>query len=209
MKKTSTFLALVLVALMAQAQTDKKAVAILDDVSAKTKSFKTIKIEFVYAMDNTRQKIHDKFNGTLLAKGDKYRLSAAGQDVICDGKTVWTYLKDTKEVQINEVGADDDSFTPTRMLSNYTRDYKSKFIEEKGNEQVIELYPVKKAKSMVKVRLTIDKAKKQVSRFLIQDKNGSTFTYTINKFVTDQPIADSQFGFNKADYPGVEINDMR
>jgi outer membrane lipoprotein carrier protein len=191
------------------AQNDKKATAILDEVSVKTKSYKTIKIDFTYAMDNAKEKIHDKFKGTLVSKGDKYKLTAAGQDVISDGKTIWTYLKDANEVQINNVGEDEDSFTPTKMLSGYTKDFKSKFIEEKGNNQVIELYPLKKGKTFTKVRLTIDKAKKQISRFVIYDRSGSTFSYIIDKFVADQPIADTVFTFNKAEHPGVDVNDMR
>jgi outer membrane lipoprotein-sorting protein len=47
------------------AQNDKKATAILDEVSVKTKSYKTIKIDFTYAMDNAKEKIHDKFKGTI------------------------------------------------------------------------------------------------------------------------------------------------
>jgi outer membrane lipoprotein-sorting protein len=190
-------------------QTDKKATDILDEVSAKTKAFKSIKIDFTYAMDNAKQKIHDKFQGTLLSKGDKYKLTAAGQDVISDGKLVWTYLKDANEVQINDVTNDDDSFTPTKLLGGYNKDFKSKFIEEKGNEQLIELYPLKKGKSFTKVRLSIDKTKKQITKFMIFDRGGSTFTYFVDKFVTDQAIADAVFTFNKAEHPGVEINDMR
>ncbi len=191
------------------AQTDKKASAILDEVSVKTKSYKTIKIDFTYAMDNVKEKIHDKFKGTLISKGDKYKLTAAGQDVISDGKTVWTYLKEANEVQVNNVTDDDDSFTPTKLLSGYSKDYKSKFIEEKGNNQLIELYPLKKGKSFTKVQLTIDKAKKQISRFVIYDRNGSTFSYIVDRFITDQVIADSVFTFTKSEHPGVEMNDMR
>jgi len=191
------------------AQNDKKATDILDEVSAKTKLYKTIKIDFTYAMDNAKEKIHDKFKGTLISKGDKYKLTAAGQDVISDGKTMWTYLKDANEVQINNAGEDDDSFTPTKLLSGYGNDYKSKFIEEKGNNQVIELYPLKKGKTFTKVQLTIDKIKKQISKFIIYDRNGSTFSYIVDKFVADQAIADNVFSFNIAEHPGVEINDMR
>ena len=209
MKKLIFLVIIAALNMAAFAQSDKKATAILDEVSVKTKAYKTIKIEFTYSMDNAKQKIHDKFKGTLLSKGDKYKLTAAGQDVISDGKTVWTYLKDTKEVQINNVGEDDDSFSPTKLLSGYSKDFKSKFIEEKGNEQYIELYPLKKGKSFTKVQLIIDKSKKQISRFVIYDRNGSTFTYLVDKFVTDQPIADNVFTFNKAEHPGVEINDMR
>jgi len=209
MKKLLMFATLVVFTLSGFAQTDKKATAILDEVSAKTKLYKTIKIEFTYAMDNAKEKIHDKFKGTLLSKGDKYKLTAAGQDVISDGKTMWTYLKDANEVQINNAGEDDDSFTPTKLLSGYSKDYKSKFIEEKGNNQIIELYPLKKGKTFTKVQLTIDKTKKQIAKFVIYDRSGSTFSYIVDKFVTDQAIADNVFTFNKAEHPGVEMNDMR
>jgi outer membrane lipoprotein carrier protein len=209
MKKLLIIATLAILSISGFAQNDNKASAILDEVSAKTKLYKTIKIDFTYAMDNAKEKIHDKFKGTLLSKGDKYKLTAAGQDVISDGKTMWTYLKDANEVQINNAGEDDDSFTPTKLLSGYGKDYKSKFIEEKGNDQVIELYPLKKGKTFTKVQLTIDKSKKQISKFIIYDRSGSTFSYIVDKFVSDQAIADNVFTFNKAEHPGVEINDMR
>jgi outer membrane lipoprotein-sorting protein len=209
MKKIIMIAILAVFAMTSFAQNDKKAAAILDEVTAKTKLYKTIKIEFTYAMDNAKEKIHDKFKGSLLSKGDKYKLTAAGQDVISDGKTMWTYLKEAKEVQINNAGEDDESFTPTKLLSGYSKDYKSKFISEKGNEQIIELYPLKKGKTFSKVQLTIDKSKKQVSKFVIYDRSGSTFSYIVDKFVADQAIADNVFSFNKADHPGVEFNDMR
>ncbi|MDO9257167.1 MAG: outer membrane lipoprotein carrier protein LolA [Bacteroidales bacterium] len=209
MKKLLMIASLLVFTISGFAQNDKKATAILDEVTAKTKLYKTIKIEFTYAMDNVKEKIHDKFKGTLLSKGEKYKLTAAGQDVISDGKTMWTYLKEAKEVQINNAGEDDESFTPTKLLSGYSKDYKSKFIAEKGNDQIIELFPLKKGKTFTKVQLTIDKNKKQVSKFVIYDRSGSTFSYIVDKFVADQAIADNVFTFNKADHPGVEINDMR
>jgi outer membrane lipoprotein-sorting protein len=209
MKKLLMIASLLVFTISGFAQNDKKATAILDEVTAKTKLYKTIKIEFTYAMDNAKEKIHDKFKGTLLSKGEKYKLTAAGQDVISDGKTMWTYLKEAKEVQINNAGEDDESFTPTKLLSGYNKDYKSKFIAEKGNDQIIELYPLKKGKTFTKVQLTIDKNKKQISKFVIYDRSGSTFSYIVDKFVADQSIADNVFSFNKAEHPGVEINDMR
>jgi len=210
MKKIIWLIAFFLITNLLLAQSvDKKATAILDEISAKTKAYKTLLIEFSYTMENTKEKIKDNFNGILLSKGDKYKLSIAGQEVICDGTTSWTYLKDAREVQINDVGADDDSFTPTKMLSSYNDNYRSKFIEDKNNKQVIELIPLKKGKSFSKVILTIDKLKKQVSSFVMFDKGGNTFTYMVNKFITDPPLADKEFAFNKADHPGIEVVDMR
>lgn len=209
MKLSLLFTLLIAFSVSLSAQGDPKANSILNEVSAKTKAYKTVLIDFTYTMENKKEKINDKFNGTLKSKGDKYKLSVARQDVICDGKTVWTYLKDANEVQINNAGVDEDSFTPTKLLSNYSKEYKSKFIEEKGNTQIIELYPLAKGKSYTKVKLSIDKTKKQIQQFVIHDKGGSVFTYLVNKFITDQPINDKEFTFNKADHPGVSIDDMR
>jgi outer membrane lipoprotein carrier protein len=202
-------LVMLLAGFVANGQTDKKATKILDQISAKTKAYKTIRIDFSYTMVNKKDNINDKFNGVLMSKGDKYRLSVAGQDVICDGKTIWTYLKDAKEVNINSVGEGEEGFTPTKLLTDYVKDYRAKFIKEQGNTQYIELCPLAKGKSFTKVGLNIDKARQQVSQFQIFDRGGSVFTYNVNKWITDQAIDDKQFVFNKASFPGVEINDMR
>ncbi len=190
------------------AQTDKKARTILDEVSAKTKAYKTIRIEFTYTMENKAQNINDSFKGVLISKGENYKLSFSGQEIFSNGKTVWTYLKDANEVQINNVSKEDDSFTPNNLLSSYNENFKAKLLEENSKQQVIELIPVQK-KNFNKVRVTIERARKIVSSITIFDKNGSTYTYTVNKFETDLPFTDSMFVYKAAEHPGVEEIDMR
>ncbi|HPG32694.1 MAG: outer membrane lipoprotein carrier protein LolA [Lentimicrobiaceae bacterium] len=195
-------------AFSSMAQSDKKARTILDEVSAKTKTYKTIRIEFAYNMENKAQKINDTYKGVLISKGDKYKLSFSGQDVISDGKTAWTFVKDANEVQINNVSKDDDSFTPTNLLSTYNENYKAKLLQETAKQQIIELTPIKK-KNFNKVKITIERAKKMVSSISIFDKNGSVYTYSVNKFETDLPFNDNTFVFKAAEHPGVETVDMR
>lgn len=194
-------------AIAATAQTDK-AKTILDDVSAKTKAYKTIKIDFTYTMENKGQKIDESFTGTLFSRGDSYKLLFSGQEVISDGKTVWTYLKDAAEVQVNDATNNDDSFTPTNLLSSYTKDFKPKLLSEDAKQYVIELTPTQK-KNFVKVKVVIDKSKKILNSLSIFDKNGSTYTYSVNKFETDVPLKETMFTFKAADHPGVEVIDMR
>jgi outer membrane lipoprotein carrier protein len=190
------------------AQSDKKARTILDEVSAKTKTYKSIRIEFTYKMENTAQKINDSYKGVLISKGDKYKLSFSGQEVMSDGKTAWTFVKDANEVQINDVNKDDDSFTPTNLLNTYNENYKAKIIEETPKVKVIELTPIQK-KNFNKVRISIETARKMVSSLAIYDKNGSVYTYQVVKFEVDLPFSDNTFIFKNADHPGIEIVDMR
>ncbi|MFH1121474.1 MAG: outer membrane lipoprotein carrier protein LolA [Bacteroidota bacterium] len=202
-----TFTALLLITAV-YAQNDKKARAILDEVSAKTKTYKSIRIEFTYKMENTAQKINESYKGVLISKGDKYKLTFSGQEVMSDGKTVWTFVKDANEVQINDVSKDDDSFTPTNLLNTYNENYKARLIDETAKQKVIELIPVQK-KNFNKVRVSIETSRKMVSSLLIFDKNGSIYTYQVSKFETDLPYTDNSFVFRNAEHPGVEVVDMR
>lgn len=191
---------------------DAKAIALLDEVSAKTKSFKTIRADFSYTMENKQAKINEEKTGTLTLSGDKYRLKASGQEVICDGKLIWTYMKESNEVQINDLDSKDDALTPSKLLSSYNANYKSRILKDRpskdADEVTIELIP-NVIKNFTKAILVVDKAKKQVRTFMLFDKSGNTFTYKITKYQTDIPVPTSDFTFDKSKFPGVEINDMR
>ena len=178
---------------------DAKAIALLDEVSAKTKSFKTIRADFSYTMENKQAKIKEEKTGTLTLSGDKYRLKASGQEVICDGKLIWTYMKESNEVQINDLDSKDDALTPSKLLSSYNANYKSRILKDRpskdADEETIELIP-NVIKNFTKAILVVDKAKKQVRTFMLFDKSGNTFTYKITKYQTDIPVPTSdEIGF--------------
>lgn len=193
--------------------TDAKANETLNKLSAKMKSFVNYKIEFVYTLENKAEKIKQSKNGTAIIKGDKYSLNVSGQRIICDGKTVWTYIPDADEVQINNVNLkDDDALNPSKLFSTYEKNYKAKLIKEVNQAgvltQIIDLTPIK-GKAFFKVRLTIDKTKIQIISTEIYNKNGSTYMYKVSKFLSNLKISDAEFTFKASDFPGVEINDMR
>ena len=197
---------------MTFAQAKKSSDDILKEVSEKTKAFSSIQINFTYNMDNPTAKVHESQTGTLLIKGDQYRLDISGQKVICDGKTVWTYIAESKEVQINAVDENEKVLTPTRLLTSYNKDYKSKLageVTKDGRAQyVIDLKP-NADKSYTGVELNVDKELSRITRIAIQDKSGNTFSYSVNKFEPNVPASDADFVFNAKDYPGVEVIDMR
>jgi len=193
-------------------QQDKKAKTILDNVTEKTESYKSMKIDFTYSMENKSADINESKDGSITLMGDKFRLEIASQLVISDGETVWTYLADAEEVQLNSVEDDDESINLNKILTSYSEDYKSRFIkatqEEGINVQIIDLVP-NEGKSYFKVRLVINEAKAQIIKSIIYDKNGSTYTYKINKFVGNPSVSVKDFTFNPSEYPDVDIIDMR
>jgi outer membrane lipoprotein-sorting protein len=188
---------------------DQKAAALLDEVSKKAKSHKSIKVDLSYTMINTKAKINEVKTVTLLVSGDKYKMLAAGQTVICDGKTIWTYIKESNEVQVNAVDTKDDALTPSKLLTSYNANYKSKIIKsDDASTEAVELIPTT-SKNFTKAVLGIDKAKKQIKSFTLYDKSGNTFTYKVKTYLTDTPVTDADLTFDAKKFPGVEVIDMR
>ena len=212
MKEIMTFVILLLTFSCFSQTKDPKATALLDEVSAKTKSYKSIKADFSYTMENKQAKINEEKKGSLFLSGDKYKLTVAGQVVICDGKTIWTYIEESNEVQINSLDNKDDALTPSKLLTSLNSNYKSKIIKDNNqtdpNVETLELIPIV-IKNYSKAIVAIDKTKKQVKTFSLYDKNGNVFTYKISKYQTDLPVNLADFSFDKSKFPNVEVIDMR
>jgi len=193
-------------------ETDVKAKGILDKLSAQTKAYKTIKAEFQFTINNKTEGINESQTGKIQIKGDKYFLSIAGQDVISDGKNIYTILKDAEEVQINSIPDEDedDFISPNSIFTLYEDGFKYKYVKEDKGIHIINLYPkAAEEKEFHRIALYINKSKNQISKIKIFGKDGSTTVYTIKSFVANAAIPDSKFSFNKTTYPKFEIVDLR
>lgn len=214
MKSKFIALLILLSPILASAQTDSKAQEILKSVSAKFKSFKSYKANFTIIIENTKDKSKEVQKGTIYIKGSKYRLEIAGQDVISDGKTRWTYVKDANEVQIDNQKADDNTISPTNIFTIYEKGWQSKYTGDSKDKTItysqIELIPSEgKNKNVFKIKLSINKADKSIASAKLMDKNGGVQTINVEKISPDGAADDNIFVFNKAKYPGADIIDLR
>lgn len=189
-----------------------KAERIIKEVTEKTQAYKSVEIEFTFTYEDPSNGDDLSEQGNLIISGDKYILDIEGQKVICDGKTMWTYIEDAWEVQINAIEEDDESITPSKLLTMYNDDYKAKIEKEYKVDEVqyqrIELKP-EEGKKWVKLDVVINADKQEISEITIHDKNGGKISYKIDKLTPDIEISDEDFIFNPEDYPDVEIVDMR
>lgn len=211
---------LILTGLFCKSQTatyqtvDPKAKTILDQVSAKTKAYKTIQAEFGIVVDNKQEKSKDSKKGTIWIKSNKYKVDLASSIIFNDGKTQWSYMKDANEVNIITPDPNDDnSLNPAKMFTIYEKGYKIKFIAEKFENTralyEIELYPVDLKKDFTKITLKIDKTKMQIYSMKRFGKDGVDYLIEVVKMQADQDLPDAMFTFDKTNFPKVEINDMR
>jgi outer membrane lipoprotein carrier protein len=215
MKKLYSLFLLLSTGLMALAQTsDPEAKAILDAVSTKFKTYTTVQANFSYNVENAAGKVLSTKTGTLLMKGTKYKVSFAGQEIFCNGTTVWNYDKASNEVTISKLDASSGMITPQKLFTNfYDKDFRYILNGEKkiGTKtiQEIEMTPLDKSKPFHKVYLQIDKATKTIYSTKVLENAGNRYVYTVTSMKTNTPQADNLFVFDKTKYPGVEEVDLR
>lgn len=205
-------LILIIITAVGTVQAQSKSQQILDDLASKTKAAQNIQVGFSYEMNNSDADIHEVTEGSLIVSGNKYILKIAGQEIICDGKTIWTYIADAEEVQINEVD-EEESFSPTKLLSSYTDDYdaslEKEYSENNRNYYLMKLKPKDQDSGFDYVHLKIDKDNMQLSAFILYDFDGNVFSYIIKEYLSDIALSENAFSFDQTKYPGVDIIDMR
>lgn len=194
---------------------DPAAKKLLDEVSAKFKTYKAVQAAFVLKNEDGKGKVLDTRKGTVSMKGSKYRVSLlGGAEIFCDGVNLWTYDKAANEVTITKLDGSSSMITPQKLFTNfYDKDFLYKLNGEKkdGKKTLveIEMTPVDKTKAFHKVFLLIDKAAKTIYSTRILDKSGTKITYTVNTLNGKAPLTDAMFIFDKSKYPGVEEVDLR
>lgn len=192
---------------------DAKSQEILKSVSARYKSYKSLKATFTVTLESPG-KTKEIQRGTLYIKGEKYRLEFAGQQVISDGKTRWTFVEDANEVQIDNQRKDENAVTPTNIFTLYEKGWNSKYVgetkESTGPAHQIELVPTEpKKKNVFKVKIAVSKTDKFIVSAKVFDKNGGVQTFQVDKLSPDVLTDDSQFVYNASKYPGAEVVDLR
>ena len=187
---------------------DEKAEKILKDLSANTKSYNYMDVDFDFKFINISQDINESQKGNIKINQNKFRLDLKQQLIISDDSIQWIYLKESNELQIMEYDSQDDMISPNKLFTIYENGYKSQYIELKENNHIIDLFPVE-SNEFKNIQLHIDQDKIQLKKITLFDKNGGSFSYVITKFITDKKIDDKTFIFNKANYPDIEIIDLR
>ena len=211
-KKFLLIASLLLFSFSIQAQ-DKKAKDLLDQVTAKVKSYNNIAIDFKYSLNNSRENINQDSKGNVTMKGNQYVLNFMGVTKIFDGKKTYTIVPEDEEITISTVNEkDDNAITPSKMLTFFNTGYKYNMDilqNAKGRKiQYIKLVPLNSRDQRKEVLLGIDVQTKHIYNLIEVGKKGTKTTLTVNSFKTNQPLSKNQFTFAGSKYPNYYINKL-
>lgn len=153
-------------------------------------------------------------DGVICLKGEKFVLDAEGAKTWFDGRTQWSYLENSDEVNVSEPTQEElQSINPYALLSIYKRGYQLKFGKNetyngKSAYEVILTADNKRA-DLQSGKLYIAKDNLQPMGFSLTEKGGNSVEVRIKSYKTGQKFDDALFVFDKKAYPTAEVIDLR
>ena len=195
-------LALALVAMMsigAMAQTAKqvldKTAAVIGNKSGASANFKMSSSKYGSA------------SGSIAIKGNKFNARTPQAIVWFNGKTQWTYLKKTNEVNVSTpTQAQQMSMNPYTFINIYKTGYKMN-MKKSGNNYQVHLTAQNQKRSVAELYITINQKTYVPSQ--VKMRQGKTWsTIKVSNFKA-RSIPNSSFAFNAKEFPSAEVIDLR
>lgn len=199
-----------IVAATAQTQAAKTT---LDQVSKKYDSYRTMIADFSFeATQADGQKYNDSGSLKLDKAGNKYRITLHAQEIISDGKAVWSILPEDKEIQVSEADNSSETLGPQNLFTFYRTGYAYTTLADEriGNQSLkaVQLTPTDKSSSYAKIKIRINN-NNHIHDITVQDKAGSSYRYTVTALYVNQKIPQSTFTFQKNQFKDFELVDLR
>lgn len=225
MKYLSFVFALCLLGITASAQqandyskasdSDPAAKAILDKLKAKYNGYKALEADFTMLMELADQP-KETTKGKIARQGTQYRFEMGTQMALCDNSALWYIMHNNKMVQINDIPDEDDTslLSPQSIFTFYdTGKFAYQLVQEvdRGGKviQEIEFKPLDEYADYSKLRLSVDKKLNQIESVKAFAKDGSRFTFQIDKLRPNISFSATHFTFVKSEFPGYDVEDLR
>ncbi|HBT86139.1 MAG: LolA-like putative outer membrane lipoprotein chaperone [Fermentimonas sp.] len=214
MKRLASILLVLSLGLAAIAQDSAQSREILDKTYSGYMSSNGIKLSFKSYIDEVGATESDSQKGEAYIKGNKFRVEMDDINIWFDGTTQWVLLKDVDEVNIsNPTKSELTSVSPLAMLGIYKDGYilKNPLSKTVNGLDVyqINMSPVAANSDIKEITLAIDKTKNRLVQVKLTMSNNLLYKIDITDYNDNFKYNDSEFVFNKNNYPGVEIVDLR
>jgi outer membrane lipoprotein-sorting protein len=204
----------------AYGQDDTRSQKIVDDMTAKFKSYPSVSLSFSVTVTQMQDKSEMKQEGKMWIKGSsKYKVEMPDYTIYFDGAKIYQYLPEAREVTVNKPDPDenDEDFqllNPQTYFNLSSKSFKSKLVKEstQNNRKVyeIDLYPIQmKTAKFSRIRIMVEKTTLQLVHLKAFLKDGSQYALSFKPYETLQTaLRDSFFTFNSMEHPDVEVIDL-
>lgn len=209
--KKKIFLFILLLSHPLLSQNTEAARKLLDEVSGKISSFKNMKFDFTYVLENRPENIRQETNGSVTISKDLYRINFLGFEQLFDGKMTYTIIPENEEITISDPEEESEfGINPSEILTIYKKDYAYQW-DIKQNVmgtpvQFVKLIPNEEKKELKYLLLGIDMRTKLIYRLIEIGRYDTRTTLTLKNIKTNINLRDDFFVFDKNKYPDYYIN---
>lgn len=179
--------------------------AVLDRLRARYESLDGLRAQFTQRVDGAAME------GSILLRGDAYRIETADQTLVTDGTTSWVYSKSDRQVLVNDAVADETTFSPADFFTHYPDRFD---VRADGSETIdgirhdrLHLTPKNADAFLQEVTLFVRDTDALPTRVRIVDGNGTTVVFDLREVEVNPRLADDAFRFVAPQ--GAELVDLR
>ena len=145
--------------------------------------------------------------GTIAIKGNKFHARTPQAIVWFDGKTQWSYMKSTEEVNVTTPNeAQQIAMNPYQFINIYKKGYKLGMTTT-ANAYNVHLTAQNTSRSAQELYITIDKKTYRPTQ--VKMREGKTWTTIAISNFQAKDQADGVFVFRSKDFPDAEVIDLR
>lgn len=207
------FITLLSLPVIAQQQ-QSQAKLILDKMAEAFRKAGGVKVDFTVKVV-TNGLAESVENGTIQLKGEKFVLKTSDIITWFDGKTQWSYVAKNDEVNVSDPTWEElQQINPYAFLYRYQKGYSytlgmTKTFCGKAVWEVI-LTAKDRKQELENMTIYVTKDAYEPLYILLQQSGQQVHTeITITAYQTKQNYVDHVFTFDKKQYPGVEVIDLR
>lgn len=151
-------------------------------------------------------------SGTLLLKGNQFYLSSGGIQSWFDGKTQWSYLESSEEVNVSNPTPEElQTINPYALLSIYKSGYNYKYAGTKsrnGKQGFEVILTPENKQDITSITLFVSQTY-QPLYIKVEQSNKSANEIIVTSYQTNQPLDNATFKFDIKKFPNAEVIDLR
>ena len=205
--KTKNIIVCLFLLFVTQAVTaQNNAEAIIRLMVDQMKSHKNVEMSYQYQI-NSEGLTTDAQQGKAWLQGEAYKVEMVEQQIVSDGKTIWTYLVGDEEVMMSNA-SDGVENTPLKLLTSLDESYVATLtnMDSQGNATIELANPKGQYK---RVTLKANASKLAIKSLDVYLEDGTKLMVTIEEMKFDQELGDKFFTFDTKAHPNVDVIDMR
>ena len=188
----------ILLAFIATAFADESASKILKKIVKKYDKIDNLTAEFIHTEYFKLTGSKNETTGKIYIKnGVKYRLVTEDQEIVTDGKIVWTYSPFNNQVLIDNVKEGDGSLLPRDLLYKYPKEYYAILLEElkigKEKYYLLKLDPKENVHGFIQtMKIWVNTKSYIISKIEYTDYKDNLSSFEISKIDTETKLMENQ-----------------